>query len=922
MTYTPAANYFGTDSFTYTISDNGTNTAGHTDTATVNVTITNVNDAPQVTLSAANDLTVNEGSTHTYAFSVADDDPGDTFNVVSVSCGAKGAQSGSTSTTASGGSFDCTFPDGPSTSSVSVQVKDSDNANSNTDSQPVDIANVKPTITVLLAPLTANEGQTKTYTYSVSDPGADTITVTESCGLNGTQQAESPAVDNSFVCLFPDGPNSSTIKITANDEDPGAATEATRDVDIANVKPTITVLLAPLTANEGQTKTYTYSVSDPGADTITVTESCGLNGTQQAESPAVDNSFVCLFPDGPNSSTIKITANDEDPGAATEATRDVDIANVKPTITVLLAPLTANEGQTKTYTYSVSDPGADTITVTESCGLNGTQQAESPAVDNSFVCLFPDGPNSSTIKITANDEDPGAATEATRDVDIANVKPTITVLLAPLTANEGQTKTYTYSVSDPGADTITVTESCGLNGTQQAESPAVDNSFVCLFPDGPNSSTIKITANDEDPGAATEATRDVDIANVKPTITVLLAPLTANEGQTKTYTYSVSDPGADTITVTESCGLNGTQQAESPAVDNSFVCLFPDGPNSSTIKITANDEDPGAATEATRDVDIANVKPTITVLLAPLTANEGQTKTYTYSVSDPGADTITVTESCGLNGTQQAESPAVDNSFVCLFPDGPNSSTIKITANDEDPGAATEATRDVDIANVKPTVSTASIVVDSITGQVTASMTYSDAGDDTEKATFEYRLNGSLVATQYSASGLASTGSVSNAYHAAPGCYTVEVTMWMTDSDSLNSTHVVRSASSVDVFLTSFQAPIKDNERNIAKYGNVVPIKVTINSSCNLGTTTTVPALHITIASGNVADVEPDATPVIVAESVSSADTGTQMRVNGGGYIYNFSTKTLSAGQDYTIRIRVGSTTGAIIARALFQPKK
>ena len=63
-------------------------------------------------------------------------------------------------------------------------------------------------------------------------------------------------------------------------------------------------------------------------------------------------------------------------------------------------------------------------------------------------------------------------------------------------------------------------------------------------------------------------------------------------------------------------------------------------------------------------------------------------------------------------------------------------------------------------------------------------------------------------------------------------------------------------------------------------------------------------------------------TPVIVAESVSSADSGTQMRVNGGGYIYNFSTKTLTAGQDYTIRIRVGSTTGTIIAKALFQPKK
>ena len=42
VTYTPDADFFGTDSFTYTISDGN----GGTDTATVNVTVTNVNDAP------------------------------------------------------------------------------------------------------------------------------------------------------------------------------------------------------------------------------------------------------------------------------------------------------------------------------------------------------------------------------------------------------------------------------------------------------------------------------------------------------------------------------------------------------------------------------------------------------------------------------------------------------------------------------------------------------------------------------------------------------------------------------------------------------------------------------------------------------------------------------------------------------------
>ena len=41
-TYTPAANYFGPDSFTYTISDGH----GGTDTATVSITVTPVQDDP------------------------------------------------------------------------------------------------------------------------------------------------------------------------------------------------------------------------------------------------------------------------------------------------------------------------------------------------------------------------------------------------------------------------------------------------------------------------------------------------------------------------------------------------------------------------------------------------------------------------------------------------------------------------------------------------------------------------------------------------------------------------------------------------------------------------------------------------------------------------------------------------------------
>ena len=51
VTYTPDANYFGPDSFTYTIQDNGQSGSPpandfKSDTATVNVTVTPVNDPP------------------------------------------------------------------------------------------------------------------------------------------------------------------------------------------------------------------------------------------------------------------------------------------------------------------------------------------------------------------------------------------------------------------------------------------------------------------------------------------------------------------------------------------------------------------------------------------------------------------------------------------------------------------------------------------------------------------------------------------------------------------------------------------------------------------------------------------------------------------------------------------------------------
>ncbi len=60
------------------------------------------------------------------------------------------------------------------------------------------------------------------------------------------------------------------------------------------------------------------------------------------------------------------------------------------------------------------------------------------------------------------------------------------------------------------------------------------------------------------------------------------------------------------------------------------------------------------------------------VLSGPNSANEGETKTYTYTVTDPGQDpNPTITEECGANATYVTTVAA--NHFQCTFPDGPAS---------------------------------------------------------------------------------------------------------------------------------------------------------------------------------------------------------------------------------------------------------
>jgi parallel beta-helix repeat protein/VCBS repeat-containing protein len=171
LTYTPAADYYGTDTFTYTI-DDGT---GLNDTATVTVTVTNLNDDP---VANADSVVLDEDSGAIQIDVLANDDyapdPAETLRVISVTQGAHGTValvSGGTAVTYRPDanfygfdSFTYTMNDGTggtATGTVSVTVN-------NVNDAPV-ISGTHQT--------SAEEGDVYSVTYTALDiDGTDTLT--------------------------------------------------------------------------------------------------------------------------------------------------------------------------------------------------------------------------------------------------------------------------------------------------------------------------------------------------------------------------------------------------------------------------------------------------------------------------------------------------------------------------------------------------------------------------------------------------------------------------------------------------------------------------------------------------------------------------------------------------------------------------
>lgn len=686
LTYAPAPNFSGSDSFGYRACDDGT--PARCDEATVTVTVVAINDDPV----GANDAVATDENASVVFDVLANDFDVDGDALTVSAFDAVSTAGGVVSCTAAGV---CTYdPPAFFSGSDSFTYTTSDGAGGS-DVVTVDIdvgpVNFRPVATDDTPP-DVLEDTTATFPFALLvaandiDPDGEPLTITAvTDGAHGTAAVVggdvvyTPAADYhgpdtiTYTVCDP-GPLCDTAEITitvAPDNDPPVTKEdtATTDEDV----PVTVAVLANDSDVDGDALTVTLISTDPmsgtavvNADnTITYTPAPDFFGIDEFAYEVSDGNgglaiglvrFVTVNPvnDAPvagadaaavgedQSVAIDVLANDAD---VDDVTLGVAALSDPPNGTVVdsggglvtYAPDPDYSG-TDTFTYTVCDPGGLCDTATVSLTIDPAN--DSPVVIDDTAVVSEDG--MATVNVLANDSDVdgdslvvSAVSTPTSGTVVINGDNTISYTPDP---DFFGTDSFTYTVFD-GTEAVVGTATMTVVAVNDAPLGADDP--VVVAEDG--SVVVDVLANDSDP--------DGDVLTV----------------------VTVSDPPNGTVTMNGDGTLTYVPDPDFFGTD-SFTYLATDGTASITatvtISVTSVNDSPVVAND---DLSVNEDSALIADVLANDSDPEGDPLTL-VGVSDPPNGTVTVNDDGSLTYVPDPDYFGTD-SFTYTATDGTATAT-------------------------------------------------------------------------------------------------------------------------------------------------------------------------------------------------------------------------------------------------------
>ena len=313
-----------------------------------------------------------------------------------------------------------------------------------------------------------------------------------------------------------------------------------------------------------------------------------------------------------------------------------------------------DEGEELSFSVSAHDDDDDDLTYAWDFGDGETDSGES--VSHTYA-----DNDDYTVMVTVSDGDAEDTDSAT--VEIANLAPTLSVD-GPGSGSEGQERSFEADTNDVEADTVSVTWDFGDGET--ATGDVVSHTWS-----DDDSYTVVVIASDED-GDETVEMVTITINNLAPTLQISSSSISGDEGDTFTFTATVSDVPADPISVT--WDFDDGQTGDGTAVTHTFTDqeLY-------LVEATATDGDGGIVTK-TLYIDVANVVPELSGLQLPTSVKEGEQFTVSITATDPGDDEVTITWNWGDGETDKGASTSHTYDRAGTF-------VVTICAEDEDGGA-------------------------------------------------------------------------------------------------------------------------------------------------------------------------------------------------------------------------------------------